>query len=236
MAFIRVTNDDRVTLIDSEVFNLYLVQKGVLSVQWDGEIGWIALITYTAKSDLPPVLAVSCSTHHASLLSVKKTNNIYTYIVIFVDAWGNNSNFSGNYFIFDAGELTKTGTGLLLIRNKDGYVTFDSDKKYLRVYSVQNYPAYQYDSFGRLPSDIVVSTPIEKKLAVVTNKISYCYTSRVNGGELDLTWYYDGIKISVDKISRHVDMYQSLNYESGGANATRNSSDSQYMIVDVTGY
>ncbi|RLM26497.1 hypothetical protein BIY29_05410 [Brenneria alni] len=236
MAFIRVTNDDGVTLIDSEVFNLYLAQKGTLSAQWDVEVGWIALITYSAKSDLPPVLAVSCSTHHASLLSVKKINNIYTYIVIFVDASGDNPNFSGNYFIFDAGELTKTGTGLLIIRNKDGYVTFDSDKKYLRVHSIQNYPTYQHDEFGRLPADVVIDTDMNKKLAVVTNKISYCYTSRVNGGELDLTWYYDGIKVSADKISRHVDMYQSLNYISGGANATRNSSDSQYMIVDVTGY
>lgn len=72
MAFIRITNDDRVTLIDSEVFNLTLADTGDLSFIWTSDEGWHASISYTAKSELPPIIALSSSTHHVSLLSTKK--------------------------------------------------------------------------------------------------------------------------------------------------------------------
>ncbi|KGA34231.1 hypothetical protein EXT51_03190 [Pectobacterium carotovorum subsp. carotovorum] len=237
MAFIRITNDDRVTLIDSEVFNLTLSEKGGLSFVWTSDDGWHASIVYTAKSELPPLIALSCSTHHISLLSTKKTGNVYTFVIIAIGALGQNPNFSANYFIFDSGELTIEGTGNLIIRNKDGYVTFDSDKKYLTVHSLQTFPSFNYrDWRDPFPSNVIIETPLERKYATVVNKIGYLYVEQSTSGEVDLTWYYDGIRVSPGSISRSFDMFDSRNYNTMGANFTRNSTDSQYMIVDVTGF
>ncbi|NKI76290.1 hypothetical protein Dpoa2040_003633 [Dickeya sp. CFBP 2040] len=241
MAFIRVVNDSGVTLIDSEVFNLYLSQKGQLTMNWDVNIGDCMVITYNAKSNLPPLLAISCSSHHASLLSVKKDGNTYTYTIIYVDSSTVNSAVAGNYYIFDAGELTKVGVGELIIRNKDGYVTFDSHNKYLRIHSVENYPRLEWNEWfisGPVDGDLVKELPIGRRFAAVTNKVGYIYAERVNGGEVMSNWYYDGVRIASigGNVSRHMELYQQSLYESSGANFTQNSSDSQHMIVDVTGY
>ncbi|WP_406627809.1 hypothetical protein [Pectobacterium carotovorum] len=237
MAFIRITNDDRVTLIDSEVFNLTLAGKGKLPFFWTPDGGWHASISYSATSDLPPIIALSCSTHHISLLSTKKTNDSYTFIIIAIDASGDNPNIFGDYFIFDAGGLTKEGTGNLIIRNKDGYVTFDSDKQYLTVHSLQDFSSFNYNDWrDPFPPDVIIETPLERKYAAVVNKIGYLYVEQSTSGEVDLTWYYDGIRVSPGSISRSFDMFDSRNYNTMGANFTRNSTDSQYMIVDVTGF
>ncbi|WP_145916175.1 MULTISPECIES: hypothetical protein [Dickeya] len=239
MAFVRVVNDSGITLIDSEVFNLYLSQKGQLTMNWDVNIGDCMVITYNAKSNLPPLLAISCSSHHASLLSVKKNGNVYTYTIIYVDSSSVNSAVIGDYYIFDVGILTRSGTGGLIIRNKDGYVTFDSDNQYLRVHSVESYAPSGWDELsGPVGADSVRGLPMGRRFAAVTNKVGYVYTERINGGEVMSTWYYDGVRIASigGNMSRHMELYQQSLYESGGANQTRNSSDSQYMIVDVTGY
>ncbi|KHN49591.1 hypothetical protein [Pectobacterium fontis] len=237
MAFIRITNDDRVTLIDSEVFNLTLAEKGDLSFEWAPDEGWHASVSYTAKSDLPPLIALSGSTHYISLLSTKKTNNTYTFTIIAIDALGYDPSITGGYFIFDAGELTKEGTGNIIVRNKDGYVTFDSDKQYLTVHSLQSFPSFNYRTWlDPFPDEVIVETPLERKYAVVVNKIGYLYVEQSTSGEVDLTWYYDGIRVSPGSISRKFDMFDSRNYNTMGANFTRNSTDSQYMIVDVTGF
>ncbi|WP_233956017.1 hypothetical protein [Pectobacterium versatile] len=236
MAFIRITNDDRVTLIDSEVFNLTLADTGDLSFIWTSDEGWHASISYTAKSELPPIIALSSSTHHVSLLSTKKIGSKYTYTIIAIDTADNKLTL-GKYFIFDSGELTTEGTGNLIIRNKDGYVTFDSDKKYLTVHSLQTFPSFNYrDWRDPFPSNVIIETPLERKYAAVVNKIGYLYVEQSTSGEVDLTWYYDGIRVSPGSISRSFDMFDSRNYNTMGANFTRNSTDSQYMIVDVTGF
>ncbi|MEQ9944098.1 hypothetical protein ABRP58_18860 [Pectobacterium aroidearum] len=232
MAFIRITNDDHVTLVDSEVFNLSLSQKGSLSIGFVPEYGPSMTIIYTAKSELPPILALSCQTHHVSLLSTKKNGNTYTYTVIAIDTNGSQDIVKGKYFIFDSREPTTTGVGHLIIRNSEGIVTFDSDVEYLSVHSINEFAAYQNNSES---DDIVYQLPPERVFAAVTNKISYFYSERYSAGELDMNWYYDGIKLSSGILSRRVSLFYSSSYQSGGGNFDRNGSDSEYMIVDVTG-
>ncbi len=240
MAFIRVTNDDGYTLLDSEVFNLTLAKKGELSsLSWNYDLGgWGATLSYNARSEIIPVLALSCSNHYLSVISTKRTGNTYTYVVIAIGTLGNSPAFWGNYYLFDGGTLTTTATGSLILRNAQGYVTYDSNEKYLMVEETIDYPSYGNINptlETEYPSDVIHYLTAGREYAAVTDKISYLYTQTYNG-ELDLYWLYDGIRISANVIYRGVDMLASFNYESGGANLVRNSTQSQYMIVDVTGF
>ncbi len=240
MAFIRITNDDGYTLLDSEVFNLTLARKGTISsLVWNYDLGgWGATITYTARSEIIPVLALSCSNHYLSVISTRRVGNTYTYVVIAIGALGNNPTFLGNYYLFDGGVFTTTGIGPLILRNAQGYVTYDSNEKYLTIQKMIDYPSYGNVNptlENQYPADIVNYMTAGREYAAVTNKISYLYTQTYNG-ELDLYWLYDGIKISGNVVYRGVDMFASSNYESGGADLARNSTHSQYMIVDVTGF
>ncbi|MFJ5505796.1 hypothetical protein ACIPUO_16495 [Pectobacterium carotovorum] len=236
MAFIRVNNNDNVMLLDSEVFNLTLSKKGSLYFSYNGES--YKYVEYTAKSELPPLIAFSCKTKYASLISTKKIGNTYSFLIAIIGGWRVGETVDVDYYIFDAGEPTKEGTGNLILRNKDGYVTFDSDKKYLAVYSLNDYPFFNYQDWRTpFPEEIVTPTEIGKKYAAIVNKVSYLYIWSGGGGETDEYIYYDGLKISNGAISRSLEMFDSRNYQTGGSgNFVSNSTNSQYMIVDVTGF
>lgn len=130
MAFIRIRNDRSTVLIDDEYINLCVAEKGTFVLSGATNVGArYGTITYTSSSPYPPMLALQFPFFH-TVTAYSRSGNTHTWQVSAVsDADGS----QGTYFVFDVPTARLPGTGLVVLRDAQNQVTFDSDGRYMRV-------------------------------------------------------------------------------------------------------
>ncbi|KAF1016167.1 MAG: hypothetical protein GAK31_01655 [Stenotrophomonas maltophilia] len=130
MAFIRIRNDKSTVLIDDEYVNLCVAEKGTFVLSNVTNVGArFGTISYTSSSPYPPMLALQFPYFH-TVTAYTRSGNTHTWHVSAASAAGGNQ---GTYFVFDVPAARLPGTGLVVLRNAQNQVTFDSDGRYMRV-------------------------------------------------------------------------------------------------------
>ncbi|GLW38458.1 hypothetical protein Pcaca04_23940 [Pectobacterium carotovorum subsp. carotovorum] len=242
MAKIKILNNDNYTLIDDSFLNVSMQLKGDLSLSSDDEVYYQDVI-YNANTDnYQPIIAVRCTSHKATVYRTLKSGKKFTFRILFADndSGEHPSSAVGNYYIFDVQKDDYTGTGNLIVRNSTGKVVFDSDLKYMRVLSVNDFPAFKLNS---QPRTEIANNPDKKLAAVCLNygyyyEYSSSYEDVSNSYEIDIFYMYDAIIFKDASFVNKGYTFYAYTYSqisSGGAGSST-SIMGKYMIIDVTNY
>lgn len=134
MKYLEIINDFGTTLLDDSFKGYYLHSKGVASIS--GGIGLVSVANCTSPvvaGEPPPVIAVKFP-GFTQLYRGDQSGTTYTWTFYIEEAY-RSSPFE--YFIFkEALPGHAQGTGLLVLRNANNEVIYDSDAKYLNVVDV----------------------------------------------------------------------------------------------------
>lgn len=133
MAFIKIDNNDLQVLIDDEYENFEFAQKSQVTLV-GGPPGaeLYGTVTYQGHANSTPLVAVVLNGSEAPVIpmSITRSGNTFTIKVNSWRAWGGSR--IATLLIYDR-PVSNAGTGLVVVRNAQGRVTFDSDKKYMKV-------------------------------------------------------------------------------------------------------
>lgn len=139
-AFIETVNDWGTQLIDDTYRNTSLRTKGsATAVPMPAGGGFIYELYYTTpagQEDVWPMCAIYCPNGYAQVKYASKDGAAYHWTVVF-----QKQDFapSFEYFIFQMPAVL-AGTGLVVLKDEQGRVTFDSDEGYLIVREVFSTP------------------------------------------------------------------------------------------------
>lgn len=132
MAFIEINNDDVQVLIDDEYENYILASKITVTMAEDSGLAEAyGYGTYQGHADSQPIVAVLLNPSDAPAMptSITRSGNTFTIKMNTFRAY--TGVWRATILVFD--RPASQGTGLVVVRNAAGKVTFDSDQKYMRV-------------------------------------------------------------------------------------------------------
>lgn len=133
MAFIEINNDDIQVLIDDEYENYVLAGQFTVTMGEDSALAeGYGYANYQGHADSQPVVAVLLNPGDAPAMPtsiVRNASNVFTIKMNTFRAY--TGVWRATILVFD--RPASQGTGLVIVRNATGKVTFDSDQKYMRV-------------------------------------------------------------------------------------------------------
>ncbi|WP_392738227.1 hypothetical protein AB3M75_16610 [Serratia ureilytica] len=242
MAFIRVLNDWGSVLIDDSFMNIRLASKGNLSMNRDVDEGDYQDINYTATNpEYPPLLAIRCTSHRATIVRTLKVGNNYTFRIGYMSGLdpSNPSNVTGQFYIFDSAPKTNSRIGNLCLRNSVGQVVFDSGYDYMNVVDMVYLPGFDNGSQPQTNK----TYPTDKEYAAVTVSQGYfwsfssSYDDVGKYWETDITYMFSGVVFSGNTALFQGGVFHSQYLQSQSSQGQGNSQSGLgvYMIIDVTG-
>lgn len=134
MRYLEIINDFGTSLLDDNFKGYYLHSKGVASI--GGGVGLVSVANCTSPvvaGENPPVIAVKFP-GFVQLYRGDQSASLYTWVFYIEEAYRDQP---FEYFIFkEAVPGHAQGTGLLVLRNANNQVIYDSDAKYLNIIDV----------------------------------------------------------------------------------------------------
>lgn len=138
MAFIKVNNDHNQILIDDNFQNYQHVITGTYSFFLREGQYWRqnpTPFTYTGHANSKPMIAVLSDGGGTVpiVVSVSRSGNNFSFT--FRGRIGSEAQ-NGRILVFDTPPANQVATGLIKVRDANGKITFDSDRKYMKVIGV----------------------------------------------------------------------------------------------------
>lgn len=229
MAFIEINNDENHVLIDDLYQNYEYKHKVAVTVALSSAGSEVSgTFTYQGHSLSAPVVATGLSQYKAvAIVMSRSATNLFTIKV--VSHLQNISPTTATIYIFDMPAPSYVGGGLVVVRDSEGRVTFDSSKKYMKV----------LDVFSAVAGHSVQKPPVGE-LALVYTSRRMGYRVTFVGGLIGYTTTFEldlavSSPSSITFISDY--SYQGNSSTNPGPPASNvNYTPGHYMLIDVTDY
>ena len=232
MNYIEIYNDFGTVLVDDNALNHRLIKNGNVPVQQGSSLWGVANVTVQLRPNYStqPLVAFSTTSTtngiYMSLNTIYETSRanefMWTYYVGRQAITG-----SCDYFVFQDGlDEPMAGTGLVVCRNADNVVVFDSDAKYARMVDVVTVPL---DTVN-----MVKNYPAGRRYAVTNTTPLVRRVSGGGGGGAWLNVYPIGAAINGSTITFGHYFARGNNGTATGA-TVGNAVAATFIVFDVTG-
>lgn len=229
MAVIEINNDQNHVLIDDLFQNYEYRRKVAVTVSLSSAGSEVSgVFTYQGHALSAPVVATGLSQYKAvAVIMSRSASNLFTIKVI--SHLENISPKTVTIYVFDMPAPSYAGTGLVVVRDSQGRVTFDSDKKYMRVVNV----------FSAVAGNSV-QKPVTGEFALVYTSRRMGYRVTFVGGMIGYSTTFE-LDLAVSGSSSLTFVadysYQANSSTNPGPPASNvNYTPGHYMLIDVTGY
>lgn len=224
MARVKVTNDDNVVLIDDNYVNLCMLSKQTVRVSGSVDSGYTEIVRMPIRypsGAITPMLVINSSIWHC----VYGYQN-GTWWVAFAPG---SSGQMFEYMVFDIPRVALPGTGLMVLRNAAGEVTFDSDGNYMRCKDIVFAPY-------RAPLTATVF-PSNRKYGVghIGSTFVRQYT-QIPGGLTQIYMQYYGFRVAGNTVYSGLFAEYNRALVDPFAPSLTGSSNGAALVIDVTNY
>lgn len=220
--YLRINNDFGTTLIDDSYNNMVLIAKGTAVSTGAAGMNSVVTVEYPLNGLSPPMIAI----YHTGFIQLwRATNNGTTMSWTFM-LEGPISGQVVEYFLFRGStEFEPPGTGLLVIRNAQNRVIYDSDANYI---TVRDFVVTPYNQ------PLTRNYPSGRKYAIaVCQPMTRTSNGGAPGGWASVFPY--GAKVSGGLGIFQEWVYRSTIYDSSVI-PTGGNTIASFLVLDVTGF